>query len=71
MFGAIVPNSTSHEIRGQNIVVRLLKLVEHINWPRLLNFNENNQNIKHSFDQMQIDDEFIAIETESEPGKFH
>lgn len=40
LFGCIDVEFTSHEIRGLNIVVRLLKTFYDLAWPRLLENSE-------------------------------
>lgn len=63
LFGAIEPKKVSHDIRGQNVVVRALKAVDQLNWPRLLAAQESDRNVKYDCNNIKIDEIQIRIDS--------
>lgn len=56
-FGFILPEYTKHEIRGLNIIVKLRKIINFYNWPRLLKCKDNNRWLKIKYDTISVEEE--------------
>ncbi len=50
LFGCVDGEYTSHEIRGLNIVIRLVKTLNGLTWPRLIRANEKTHFIQYNFE---------------------
>lgn len=57
LYGCIDVEYTSHEIRGLNIVVRLMKTIPDVSWPRLVRSPDKNRYLKYKLDRVEEDSE--------------
>lgn len=53
LFGCVEVAYTSHEARGLNIIIRLLKALPGLCWPQLVQSPDNNHFIKYEIDAME------------------
>lgn len=64
-FGAIDPEHTSHEIRGLNVVVRLVKTVPDWPWPYLTSEHKKFNWLSYDYNAIKPDDIYIPIKSHS------
>lgn len=64
-FGSIDPEYTSHEIRGLNVIVRLVKIVPDWLWPHLTSEHKKFNWLSYDYSAINSDDPYIY----NNPGK--
>lgn len=52
LFGPVNTEHVHHEIRGLNIIIKLMKLITFHNWPRLLERKDSNYWLSYKFDSI-------------------
>lgn len=58
LFGCVDVEYTMHEIRGLNIVIRLVKTLNRVSWPRLVQAKEKCHWLQYDFEAKEESTEF-------------
>lgn len=55
LFGCVDVQHTTHEIRGLNIVVRLMKTLNRLLWPKLVQAREKCHWLQYNFEAERVE----------------